>query len=107
MPAIPAIALAVAAAGTTYSAIAQNQTAQHAKGAAQAQETAMQGQIKAQTDADAAAKKTQAQTSQAGAAQKMAAIMASMTATGGGSGTITGASGQPAATVGQKTLLGT
>lgn len=106
MPALPAIALAVTAATAIGTAVEANQTVQHAKGAAEAQTTAMNDQIKTATDADTAAKKTQSQTAQAGAAQKMAVALANMDATGGMGGTNTGASSMPAAETAGKTLLG-
>lgn len=108
MPAaIPYIALAVTAATAVGGAVEANQTTQHAKGAAQAQQTAMDAQAKAASDQTAATQKTQAQTAQAGAAQKMAAALANMNATGGASGTITGAENMTPAQTAPKQLLGT
>jgi len=57
MPAIPIIAVAVAAASATYSAVDANQTRQHAKGAAQAgadQSAAQAAELKKQQDQMAA-----------------------------------------------------
>lgn len=105
--ALPYIALALATTATVGQAVEANQATQHAKGAAEAQKTAMDEQLK-EADADtAAAKKSQAQTAQSGAAQKMAAILAQMTSAGGVSGTNTGASNATPAPTSQKTLLGT
>jgi hypothetical protein len=107
MPAaLPYIALAVTAATAVGGAVEQNQATQHAKGAAEAQAKAMQDQIDTATKTDTATAKTKSDTAQAGAAQKMAAALASMTATGGESGTITGASTAGAAPTAPKTLLG-
>lgn len=107
MPAaLPYIALAVTAATAVGGAVASNQATQHAKGAAQAQATATQNTIDQQNTTTADAQKRQSETSQAGAAQKMAAALANMTATGGDSGSITGASSAPPAPTSAKTLLG-
>lgn len=106
LPVAMAIMAATTAAAATGSAVMQNQQIQHAKGAAQANQTAMNAQIKSADDQAKANQKNQSQTAQGGAAQKMAAALASMTSTGGMSGTITGASGMIPAQTQQKTLLG-
>lgn len=107
MPAaIPYIALAIASAGSVAGMVESNQATQHAKGSAEAQAKAMQDQVDTANKTDAATQKTKADTAQAGAAQKMAAALASMTATGGAGGTITGAGNMPAAPTAPKTLLG-
>lgn len=107
MPAaIPYIALAVSAATAVGGAVESNQATQHAKGAAQAQATADQNAIDTANKQTTATQTQQSQTAQAGAAQKMAAALANMTATGGDSGSITGASTMGAAPTQGKTLLG-
>jgi hypothetical protein len=107
MPAaIPYIALAITAAATVGSAVEANQTAQHAKGAAEAQATQTQADIATANKQTQDTQKQQASTAQAGAAQKMAAALANMNQTGGDSGSITGASGMGAAPTSAKTLLG-
>ena len=106
MPAIPYIALAITAAATVGSAVESNQTTQHAKGAAQAEATANQNAVDTANKQTQATQTQQSQTAQAGAAQKMAAALANMTATGGDSGSITGAASMGAAPTQGKTLLG-
>ena len=90
-----AISSAIAALTATGSAVMANQQTQHAKGAAQAQDTAMQQQVVQADDQTKATQTQQSQIAQAGAAQKMAAALASMTASGGMGGTNTGASNAP------------
>lgn len=107
MPAAIPILIAVTAATATYGAVQQNQQIQHAKGAAEAQETAINAQVKDSKAKDAqsmAAKGDQASATQAAA---LAALRANMTATGGLGGSIltSGQGTAPAPTVG-KTLLG-
>lgn len=69
MPAAaPWIAAAIAASTATYQGIESNQQAQHAKGAAQAQETAMDAQVKAAGDLDLAKQKQSAESAAASAA---------------------------------------
>lgn len=106
MPAAVPIMLAITAATAVGGAIEQNQQVQHAKGAAQAQQTAMDAQNAAAEKQTAANQTTQSQTAQSGAAQKMAAALANMTAGGGDSGSITGASTMAPAPTTSKTLLG-
>lgn len=101
------VTTALAAGAATYQGIQSNQQAQHAKGAAQAQQTAFDSQIKTQQDADATQKKNAA--TQAGSTQTaaIAALKASMSATNTGGGTIlTSGQGTGAAPVQGKTLLG-
>lgn len=50
MPAAPWVAAAIAASTATYQGIEANQQAQHAKGAAQAEQTRMDAQAKAASD---------------------------------------------------------
>lgn len=106
MPAAVPIMLAITAATAVGGAIEANQTAQHAKGAAQAQAATEQAQITQATATDKATQTTQAQTAQAGAAQKMAAALASMSQQGSMGGTNTGASSVPPAQTTSKSLLG-
>jgi hypothetical protein len=107
MPAvIPYIALAVTAATAVGGAVEANQTTQHAKGAAQAQQTADNNAIATANAQTTATQQQQSQTAQAGAAQKMAAALANMNQTGGDSGSITGASSAGPAPTQGKTLLG-
>lgn len=107
MPAAVPIALAVVAATTVYQGVEANQQAQHAKGAAQAQQTAMDAQIKDATAADESNKKTQADAGATTQARAMAAIRAAMSSGSGMGGTIlTGGQGAAPAPTQQKTLLG-
>lgn len=106
MPAAVPIMLAITAATAVGGAVEANQQTQHAKGAAQAQATAENTQIASANAQTQATQTTQAQTAQAGAAQKMAAALANMTAAGGDSGSVTGASSAPPAQTQSKSLLG-
>jgi type II secretory pathway pseudopilin PulG len=105
MPAAVPIALAVAAASTVYQAVDANQQRQHAKGAAQAQQTAMDAQIKAQDDQDKATKNAKGREANAGQAQALAAIRAAMSTSGMSGTVLSGPSSAPAPTS-TKTLLG-
>lgn len=108
MPAAIPILIAVTAATAVAGAVEQNQQIQHAKGAAQAQKTAMDAQIKTATDADAATQKQKADVGGSTQAAAIAALRASMTSgTGMGNTILTSPTGTGGAapTVG-KTLLG-
>lgn len=99
---------AVVAAGTaTASAVQSNQATQHAKGAAQAQQTAMNAQVDQANKTDAANKKALEVQGTATQSAALAALKASMSAgsTNGGS-ILTGPTGAPAAPTVTKTLLG-
>lgn len=100
-------AVAVAALATTYSAVSSNQQAQHAKGAAQAQDTALNAKVAEQTKAD---QNNQAQKAQTGSSTQQAALSAlraSMASASTQGGTIlTGPLGASPAPTSTKTLLG-
>lgn len=103
---ILATAAVAALAGGTQ-AIMANQQAQHAKGAAQAQETAMNAQVADQKKIDAADLTKKADSASATRAAAMNAIKASMSTTGQMGGTIlTGGGGAAPAPTANKTLLG-
>lgn len=113
MPAAaPWIAIAVASAATAYQGIAGNQQAQHAKGAAQAQETAMNAQIKGAQDLDLAKQKQSAESAAAGASANATAaskLLARKRTLIGGSSTPDSSilsSGSDTAPTITKTLLG-
>lgn len=108
MPAIPAIALVVAAAGATYSAVSANQQVQHAKGAAQAQATAAQAQVDAQAKSDQATQVNKGQGASATQSAAIQALRASLSANNSfGGSLLTGGqgTGTPAPTA-TKSLLG-
>lgn len=109
MPAaIPYIALAVTAAGTTYGAVNANQQEQHAKGAAQAQATKEQGLIDTQTKQDQQTQQAKGENASATQKAAIAALRASMSTKSLSSGTILTSgqgTGTPAPTQ-TKTLLG-
>lgn len=72
MPATPAAAMwavaAITAATATYQGVAANQQTQHAKGAAQAQQTEMDAQVKAANDLDITKQKQSSDAAAAAAA---------------------------------------
>ncbi len=104
MPATAAV-IAVAAAGTTYGAVSANQQAQHAKGAAQAEQQQLDNQAKSATAADDANKKQQGNTGSATRDAAIAALKASMVASNGGS-ILTSPTGSTPGQTQTKTLLG-
>ena len=108
MPAAAAVAaVVVSALAATGSAIEANQQTQHAKGAAQAQQTLMNDQIAkadATTKADQSAKASSGSATQAAA---LAALRASMTANSGmGGSLLTNPTGSGVAPTAGKMLLG-
>ena len=109
MPAaVPWVAMAVTALAAGGSAVEANQQTQHAKGAAEAQNTAMQAQIDQQTKADAATQTQKADQGSATQAAALAALRASMSDSSGMGGSIltspTGTTGM--APTQTKSLLG-
>ena len=107
MPAASPAILAITAGTAIYGAVQQNQQIQHAKGAAQAQETAINDQIKKQKDAEAASKTAANASAGANQSAALAAIRASMSAASNFGGTLlTSPSGTPSPNPGGKTLLG-
>jgi regulator of protease activity HflC (stomatin/prohibitin superfamily) len=107
MPAAVPILLAVTAATAVGSMVEQNQQTQHAKGAAEAQNTAMQAQIDQQTKTDAATQTQKANQGSATQAAALAALRASMSASSGMGGSIlTSPTGTTPAPTTTKSLLG-
>ena len=104
MPAAIPILVAVTAATATYGAVNANQQAQHAKGAAQAEAQTMNDQVAGAQATDLANKKKMADASSGTRDAAIAALKASMTASGGG--TIGSPSGVAPAPTATKTLLG-
>lgn len=101
------IATALASAGTIGQMVMSNQATQHAKGAAQAEQTAMDAQLKSQQDKTTADTGTASGIAGSNSAQAMAAIRAALTKNSGFGGTLlTSGSGAPAAPVATKQLLG-
>ena len=78
----------IAALSAGGSAIEANQEKQHQKGAAQAQQTAMDAQIKTAQDQDTASKTQMANQGSATQAAAIAALRASMSASSGMGGSI-------------------
>lgn len=107
MPAAIPLLVAVTAGSAIYSGVEANQERQHAKGAQQAQDTALNAKIDEQKKADLnqkTAKGTQASVTQSAA---IAALKASMSTAGQMGGTIlTGGQGAAPAPIASKTLLG-
>lgn len=107
MPAAIPIAIAVMAASTVYSGVESNQQAQHAKGAAEAEKTAMDGQIADAKKMGEADKVAKANTGGASQGAAIAALKASMSSGGSMGGSIlSGGAGAAAAPTASKTLLG-
>lgn len=107
MPAAIPILIAVTAGAAVASAVQKNQEVQHAKGAAQAQETALNNQITAQKQTDAQNKSAKDSAAAGTQASALAALRASMSASSGFGGTLlTGPTGAQAAPTATKTLLG-
>jgi hypothetical protein len=108
MPATASIvAVTLAAAGTGYQAYQTNQQIQHAKGAAQAEQTAMNAQIDTANKQTAADQTAKANTGSATQAAALAALRASMSASSGFGGSIlTSPTGTTPAPIQGKTLLG-
>lgn len=108
MPVVPFIPLIAAGLTVGAGAVMSNQATQHAKGAAQAQETAMNGQVEKANALDTADKNAKATNAGSTQAAAIAAIRASMTTKNSAGGTIlTGPLGAPPAPTATKTLLGT
>lgn len=107
MPAAVPLALVFAAAATGYQTYSANQATQHAKGAAEAEQTAMNAQIedaKKTTAADTTSKAAAGAGTQAAA---IAALRASLSASSGMGGSIlTTPQGAAPAPTTTKTLLG-
>lgn len=107
VPAILAITAATTAAAATYTAVDSNQQRQHAKGAAEAQETKMKEQValaEKTSAADKKAKATQASSTQQSA---LAAIRANLSAGSSFGGTLlTDPNAQQQAPTTSKSLLG-
>lgn len=107
MPAAIPLLVAVTAASTIYGAVEQNQQVQHAKGAAEAQATALAGQEKKLTDATVETNANKSRTASSTQNAAMAAIKAAMSSQGGLGGTIlTGPGGSAQTPIATKTLLG-
>jgi hypothetical protein len=104
---MPAAALAVIAGGAAlYQGISSNQTAQHAKGAAQAEQTAINAQANTASQQDAANKQQQANSASSTQAASIAALRASLSSSSSNSSILTGPQGAAAAPTQAKTLLG-
>lgn len=100
-------ATAVSAGTAVYGAVQQNQQVQHAKGAAQAQETAMNNQLTLANQKDEQTKTAKASQGSSTQASALAAIKAAMSASSGFGGTLlTSGTGTQAAPTATKTLLG-
>lgn len=98
------IVAALTAAGSAYQ---QNQQTQHAKGAAEAQQKLMEGQVDAAKKLDANAATAKAQAGSATQAAALAALRASMSAGSGfGGSLLTNPSNSALAPTQGKTLLG-
>lgn len=107
MPAVVPALIAISAGAAVAGAVQSNQATQHAKGAAQAQQTAMDAQVKKAGDLDAAEKKSKNDNASATATAAMSALRASMSTENLLGGTIlTGGSGAAPAPTAGKTLLG-
>lgn len=108
MPAaIPIAAVVVSALAAGGAAVEANQQTQHAKGAAQAEQTAMNNQVAAANAADAQNKTQQANTGSATQSAALAALRASMSAGSGfGGSLLTNPSSSGIAPTQGKTLLG-
>jgi hypothetical protein len=115
MPAAIPIALALTAAATAYGAVEQNQQIQHAKGAAQANQTTMDAQLKEankqsedlkkqQADAAKAAQGTQENMAQTLQSQRLRALTSG--SQGLQSSILTSPLGASTAPTATKTLLG-
>lgn len=104
---VAAIGSALALAPAIFGAVQANQAKQHAIGAAQAEETAIDSQITDATKQTADATKTVATQASGVQAAALAALKASLSATSGSGGTIlTSPTGAAPAPTAQKTLLG-
>lgn len=106
MPAAIPLLVAVTAGSAIYSGVEANKERQHAKGAAEAQETANNAALadeKKTEQANVTAKGVQANSTHAAA---LSALKASLSSTGGGNTILTGPQGAAAAPIAQKTLLG-
>ena len=107
MPAAIPILVAVTAASSIYQAVDANQQRQHAKGAAEAQKTAMNAQMADLKKSEDVNKTQKADAGKANQAAAMEAVRSAMSTNNAGGGTIlTGPQGAAPAPIAQKTLLG-